>query len=139
MESGTVGLDHVRYEGQCGTEVDPVRCQCGTGPWAALTEGASLLGSLTRRGRTNENIRTKKSIPNHRQFQRKLFQRNTGKNSKVLMRPQPFLLNQTTHRASEYMTFGKSLCPGTARHYATIWSLQGFLSYHSSAMLLLVH
>ena len=73
MESGTVGLDLVKYEGQCENEVDPVRCQCGTGPWAALTEGASLLGSLTRRGQSNENITTKKSIPNHRQFQKKII------------------------------------------------------------------
>ena len=61
MESGTVGLDLVKYVGQCENEVDPVRCQCGTGPWAALTEGASLLGSLTRRGRSKGNIKTMNS------------------------------------------------------------------------------
>ena len=30
VEAGTVGLGLVRYQGQCGTKLDPVRCECGT-------------------------------------------------------------------------------------------------------------
>ena len=70
VEAGTVGLGLVRYQGQCGTKLDPVRCECGTklspgrcqcgtdsGPWAGHTEGASLLGSLTRLERSRENTK----------------------------------------------------------------------------------
>ena len=43
MEAGTVGLGLVRYQGQCGTKLDPVRCQSGT-EWAL---GGTHRGSLS--------------------------------------------------------------------------------------------